>query len=60
MSDHPPGVPPGVPSPARLDVAPARVTVSALLAEIQSSPMPAWSDAIRAVLTRHVDKLIAP
>jgi len=60
VSDHPPGVPPGVPTPVRLDVAPVRATVSAILAEIQSSPLPSWTDAIRAVLTRHVDKLIAP
>ena len=61
MTDHPPGVPPGVPmTPARLDVAPVRVTVAALLEEMQTSPMPSWSEAITAVLARHIGKLIAP
>mgnify|MGYP007082304877 CR=1 FL=1 len=47
-------------APARVDVAPARATVAALLAEMQTSPMPSWSEAITAVLTRHVGELIAP
>ena len=58
MSEPPPA--PAPLTPARVDLAPARATVGALLAEIQASPMPSWSEAITAILARHIGELIAP